>query len=311
MIDIIKDAASYKPDDLSITDLKWKFLFRCVYKGKNILFVGPTGCGKTKAVYSAASALSRPFFKFNCGAMQDPQLALIGSTHFSKENGGTFFAESEFVTAIQTPNSVILLDELSRCHPDGWNILLPVLDETQRYLRLDKTLGNRIIPVAAGVCFIATANVGNQYTATRVMDEALLNRFPVTVEMTYLSKSEEIKLVKKKFPSIEDSFINKLIDIADFTRTESSGENPKLSKCLSTRAVLELAELYLDGFKQILDIAEVGIYPLFLNDGGIENERTLVKQYIQKFSEPVVAEAVTKNLVKGFSSSSLHPSKPF
>ena len=107
------------------------------------------------------------------GSTQDPRATLIGNVHFEKSKG-TYFSESLFVKAIQTPNAVILLDELSRAHPDAWNILMTVLDQGQRYLRLDEQDGQATINVAEGVTFVATANIGNEYTSTRVMDKALM-----------------------------------------------------------------------------------------------------------------------------------------
>ena len=46
---------------------------------------------------------------------------------------------------------------------------MTVLDGGQRYLRLDEAEGSPIVDVE-GVTFIATANIGNEYTSTRVMD---------------------------------------------------------------------------------------------------------------------------------------------
>jgi len=180
----IKDSGSLKPDVLKMSPLKWKYLMRSAMRGKNILMTGPSGCGKTMAAKSVVNALDRPDFYFNLGATQDPRSTLIGNTHFSKENG-TFFSEALFVKAIQTENAVILLDELSRAHPDAHNILMTVLDQGQRYLRLDEADGSPTIKVAKGVTFIATANIGNEYTATRVMDRALRDGFTI-VEMDVL-----------------------------------------------------------------------------------------------------------------------------
>jgi len=114
VIDFIhKEAIKLKPKNLVMKDLKWKFLVRSAVRAKNIMMVGPTGCGKTMAAKALTKALDRPDFYFNLGATQDPRATLIGNTQFSKEKG-TFFAESAFVTAIQTPNADILLDELTR-----------------------------------------------------------------------------------------------------------------------------------------------------------------------------------------------------
>ncbi len=87
-----------------------------------ILFTSrPAGCGKTLAAKALTKGLKRPDFYFNLGATQDARATLIGNTHFDSKKG-TFFAESAFVKAITTPNAVVLLDELSRAHPDAWNI---------------------------------------------------------------------------------------------------------------------------------------------------------------------------------------------
>ena len=193
VVDFISNSYSIKPKGLVMKPLKWKYLIRSAVRGKNIMMTGPAGCGKTLGAKSLVNALDRPNFYFNLGATQDPRATLIGNVHFDK-NKGTFFSESLFVKAIQTPNAVILLDELTRAHPDAWNILMTVLDYGQRYLRLDEQDGQSTIKVAEGVCFVATANIGNEYTATRQLDKALMDRFTV-IEMDTLTDEEEAGLL--------------------------------------------------------------------------------------------------------------------
>jgi len=269
-----------KPNGLFIEELKWKYLLRSAVRGKNILMTGPTGCGKTLAAQSLVKSLKRPDYYFNLGATQDARATLIGNTHFNKENG-TFFAESAFVKAIKTPNAIILLDELSRAHPEAANILMTVLDAGQRYLRLDEAEGSPIIKVASGVTFIATANIGGEYTATRVMDRALMDRF-VQIEMDLLDKENELALLKFKFPEADEYSLNALAEIADTTRQLIKTDASKISTIVSTRVNVEAAGLIYDGFT-LFEAANIAILPYFSNDGGLDSERVFMTQLLQKY----------------------------
>ena len=284
---IHKGSVNLKPQELVMEDLKWKYLIRSAVRAKNIMMTGPSGCGKTMAAKALVKALDRPDFYFNLGATQDPRATLIGNTHFSK-NKGTFFSESAFVTAIKTPNAVILLDELSRAHPDAWNILMTVLDGGQRYLRLDEADGSPIVKVAEGVTFIATANIGNEYTSTRVIDRAILDRF-VTIEMDVLTDEKEFGLLKFMFPEVKEVDLKAIAEIAHHTRTQSMSENGKLTSMISTRASVEMAGLIYDGF-DLFEAAEISIFPFFSQDGGVDSERTYIKQLVQKYQQDVNGE---------------------
>jgi nitric oxide reductase NorQ protein len=278
-----------KPTELVMTPLKWKYLVRSAVRAKNIMMTGPAGCGKTMAAKALVKALDRPDFYFNLGATQDPRATLIGNTHFDK-NKGTFFAESAFVKAIKTKNAVILLDELSRAHPDAWNILMTVLDGGQRYLRLDEAEGSPIVKVAEGVTFIATANIGSEYTSTRVIDRAILDRF-VTIEMDVLNDEQEFGLLKFMFPEVNDYDLKAIAEIAHHTRTQSMSDSGKVTAMVSTRASVEMAGLIYDGF-DLFESAEISIFPFFSNDGGVDSERTYVKQLVQKYVKDTSAEAL-------------------
>src|SRR6056300_701560 len=280
VVNFLQSSYSLKPQGLMMNELKWKYLIRSAVRGKNILMTGPAGCGKTMAAKSLVNALDRPDFYFNMGSTQDPRATLIGNVHFEKSKG-TYFSESLFVKAIQTPNAVILLDELSRAHPDAWNILMTVLEHGQRYLRLDEQDGQATINVAEGVTFVATANIGNEYTSTRVMDKALMDRFTI-VEMDVLDNTQELELLQYMFPNVDVDNLSAIAEIANTTRVESNSETGKIDTAISTRSSVEMAGLMFDGFG-LDEAAQVSVYPQFSNDGGVDSERTFVKQLVQKF----------------------------
>ena len=278
MIESPKHTLLAKPDDFIISDLKWKYLMRCISKGKNLMFVGPAGTGKTQVVFKAAEQLDKKIFYFNLGSTQDVRSSLIGNTFFKD---GTYFEESAFITALKTPGSVILLDELSRANPEAWNILMPVLDANIRKIRLDEKENSPEISVAEGVSFIATANVGFEYTSARMLDRALVDRFSV-VEMDVLNKEDEMRLLNIKFPSLNPKMNEALCDISDKIKTECKREDAKLNSLLSTRMLIEAAEMFEDGF-DLGEVAELIIYPQYSDEGGVDSERIYTRQLIQKY----------------------------
>ena len=190
-----------------------------------------------------------------------------------------------------------MLDEVSRAHPEAWNILMSVLDRNQRYLRLDESPDAATVKVAEGVTFIGTANIGSEYTSTRTMDRALLDRF-VTVEMEPLDAVQELGLLQYMYPSVPKVQLKAIAEVAAHTREQMKSENAVLSAMISTRMSVQVAGLLEDGFS-IEEAAEVAIYPFFDADGGLDSERTYVKQVLQKYLPPTETEDNSDELFSG------------
>jgi hypothetical protein len=120
------------------------------------------------------------------------------------------------------------------------------------------------------------------------MDRALLDRF-ITVEMEYLDKDSEAELLKHMFPDVDPEHVRIVTEIAQHTRDQVKTDDPKINLAISTRMTVEMTSLLYDGFS-LQEVADVCIYPFYPSTGGLESERTYMKQYVQKHI-PVDADA--------------------
>jgi hypothetical protein len=84
------------------------------------------------------------------------------------------------------------------------------------------------------------------------------------------------------FPHVDPTLLQAISEISHTTRMEAKSDNGKVSSGVSTRTSVEMAGLVYDGFG-LDEASEVSIYPQFMDDGGVDSERTFVKQLVQKF----------------------------
>ena len=108
-----------------------------------------------------------------------------------------------------------------------------------------------------------------------------MDRFTI-VEMDVLTDDEEYGLLTYMFPHVDPELLKAVSEIAHTTRMESKSDNGKVTTGVSTRTSVEMAGLIYDGFG-LDEASEVSIYPQFMDDGGVDSERTFVKQLVQKF----------------------------
>ena len=122
----------------------------------SLLFVGPTGVGKTEVARVLAKELGITLLRFDMSEYTEKHTVakLIGSPagYVGYEDGGLL------TDAIRkTPNCVLLLDEIEKAHQDIYNILLQVMD----YARLTDNKGHKAD--FRNVILIMTSNAGAQF----------------------------------------------------------------------------------------------------------------------------------------------------
>jgi hypothetical protein len=122
------------------------------------------------------------------------------------------------------------------------------------------------------------------------MDRALVDRF-VIIEMDTLTMEQESALLKMLHPRLDQNDADNIAEIASMTRREVRNESPRISNSLSTRISVEIAGLMEDGFS-LAEAAEVCVYPFFDEEGGVDSERTYIKQIVQKYADTSTEEDI-------------------
>ena len=155
----------------------------------SLLFVGPTGVGKTEVVRVLAKELGITLLRFDMSEYAEKHTVakLIGSPagYVGYEDGGLL------TDAIRkTPNCVLLLDEIEKAHQDIYNILLQVMD----YARLTDNKGRKadfrnvilIMTSNAGAQYAAQANIG--FTGSVSRGEAMLKQVKKTFKPEFINR---------------------------------------------------------------------------------------------------------------------------
>tara|TARA_R110000744_G_scaffold15182_2_gene42650 strand:- start:1971 stop:2945 length:975 start_codon:yes stop_codon:yes gene_type:complete len=255
-----------------IDSTKKEIMSTLIKGGKSCLITGATGAGKTTFCYSLAEELKMNPVVINCGSTQDARTSLLG--YFTLEDGNTKFQESDFLKAIQKPNTLIILDELSRASDDAYNIIFPILD-FRRNIRVDEMAEGHEVEVDSTVRFIATANVGIEYSATRTIDRALQDRFMI-FNLPYMTKKEMKSYITKQYDKETAVAVEPLLEIYAYTH-KMFGES-KISSRLSTRAVLDCLPLVTTF--SMKDIMETVILSQFSQDSSsIINDANIIREY--------------------------------
>lgn len=224
----------------------YNILLSNVKAKRSTMLLGPTGVGKTELVKNIADSLGLPLTIFDMGTMSDPIMSLVGTHTISVKDDKTIseFVASRFSEVIQKPG-VILLDELSRAVVTANNLLFPCLD-FRRELPMEYCFHDcEPVKVHPDCVFIATANVGSQYTGTHKLDRALLDRF-VLIEIDPLNEQMTKEVVRNYGKGLDNDQVKTIVDI--YNRINKSHEEFRVNFNMSIRHLKNIVDLVSDGF---------------------------------------------------------------
>ena len=233
-------------DCFVVQEAIYKLLKRNVGKSVNTMLLGPTGVGKTELIANIARELDVPLTIFDMGTMTDPIMSLVGSHVVEVENGVTksVFKRSRFSEVIQQPG-IVLLDEISRASAAANNLLFPCLDFRRTLaMEYDFTDSNPV-NIHPDCVFIATANLGSQYTGTHKLDRALVDRFMI-MEIDPLTQDNITVIVKHNYPGLSKKDVQSIVKC--YTRINTAHDEYQIAFNMSIRHLKLICDMVNDGF---------------------------------------------------------------
>jgi MoxR-like ATPase len=201
-----------------------------------VFITGLSGNGKTLMVEQACAMEGRECIRVNISIETD-ESDLIGSN--TLVDGNVVYRDGPVITAMKR-GAILLIDEVDR----GSNKLMCMQGILEGKPYFNKKSGEYVQP-AKGFNVIATANTKGRGSEegrylSQILDDAFLERFPITVEQNYPNDKVELKILK---PLInDDEFAENLVKWADVIRkTFAEGG---IDEIISTRRLVHIAKAY-------------------------------------------------------------------
>ena len=212
-----------------------------------IFITGPSGNGKSMTVVQACAGLNRELVRINVTAGTDED-DLIGS--FRLVDGDTVWQDGPIVEAM-VRGAVVLIDEIDMLNPNRAASLFTALEGKGVFI---KKIG-RLVEPKKGFNIIATANTkgkgsdDGRYMGTNVLNEAFLERFPITLEFDYTTKANEKKILANVLTTLNykvegdlKQFAEDLVEWAAITR--KTFDEGAVDELISTRRLVHIINAF-------------------------------------------------------------------
>jgi hypothetical protein len=233
-----------KKDPLFVPHGHFNDLIKVISSSKfyPIFNTGESGTGKTYMTEQACAKLKREFIRVNVTVETDED-DLLG--HYALVDGNTVWQDGPVVIAMER-GAVLLLDEIDLAS-NKVMCLQPILEGKGVYLKKV----NRMVTPSSGFTVIATANTkgkgseDGRFVFTNILNEAFLERFPITMEVNYPTSSTEKKIINKVLDSLgvsDTDFADKLVNWANAIR--KTFYDGGIDEVIATRRLVHIANAF-------------------------------------------------------------------
>lgn len=262
-----------------------KVLLAGIVYNKRILVHGVHGTGKSTHIEQICARLNIPCIRINLDG-QISRADLIGRDAIILQDGQqvTEFKEGIIPHALRRPG-VLVLDEYDAGRPEVMFVLQRILEDQGKLALLEKS---EIINPHSDFRIFATANtigLGDStglYHGTRILNQAQMDRWSMTVNMTFMKPEIEASILLEKVPQLNTEIgkqtVNKIVNLATMIRI--AFVNDEISCSMSPRAVLAWAENTI-----IFDDVNLAFQLSFLNRVDTSDYSKIAEFYQRCFTE--------------------------